>query len=892
MASASAVRGGRVQIEIGGDEGPLARALDRALEKLKAFGLSVAKIGISLTGLGALPLGTLLTLAKFSASAGSALQNLATQTGLSVGQLAALQSMAKLAGVDVAGVAGAFNNLNKEIVALNAGAVASVSAFARLGIQYKDLAGQSTFSQFVKVADAIAKLPTPAERAAAALDIFGKSGAALLPVINQGGKAIEEAAKRFGDLGIIIGAEAAASVAAFDDVLTEIILQMAAIKNVIGAAAAEIFLPIARAIEPILGFVIRWADANRTLVGRLIVLSAVAITFGAALTVLGVAIAASSVAISGFVTVLGVILSPIRLAFTAATGLASAIVRVGSALAAVSVSSALSLASGFITAAAGATRLVSTISRLLLLGPILTAATAAAGLLGSTLFAIGSAIVAAVPVVVTAVAGLAGTMVSAVVGTFVAIYTPLLGFIAAIEIAISTALLGAVSAIAPAAGAIVLAITSQFGLLVPAIALIGAALAPILIVQLLGGADEVRSAIAGFFSGVADSISGTLAGIGDAIGGAFAGVARFVSDSLSAIPELVRRAFSGLRDIGASSVAGLRDALSSIVGFARDVFASVAAAGASAWRFISTRVVELGGVVRLVVSDILAALSGGQFELAASIATKGIGLAWLLLQGSIQESWSAAVRYVLSTGVTLYVGLLKAFESIKSGIVGVFIDIAAGIGRAWARVQAFILNTSNNTFAAVEIQWINLQEQLGLITSQQAALQRGIVTGAAAIRQAATENQLLSNLSFRDIAAAILNSANTQALNAKIQELKDYEAKLQTAIANRDAGAKEDLEKRILAARKELEELQKQIKPGGIDEKLLDKFREVFGGAGLAGLESRLKASVAFGAVDINQVLRGVDTQRAQDRTAAATEVTARNTGKIIDKLDEAITIA
>lgn len=64
--------------------------------------------------------------------------------------------------------------------------------------------GMSLDKRFLEQAEAIAAIKDPAEQAKQAMELFGKSGAKLLPVLKQGGKAFKDAAdliKRF-NLGI------------------------------------------------------------------------------------------------------------------------------------------------------------------------------------------------------------------------------------------------------------------------------------------------------------------------------------------------------------------------------------------------------------------------------------------------------------------------------------------------------------------------------------------------------------------------------------------------------------------------------------------------------------------------------------------------------------------
>lgn len=82
-----------------------------------------------------------------------------------------------------------------------AGSFTAGKSLEKLGLSTEQLAGRNSSERFAAIADAISALPTAAERATAAVAIFGKSGAELLPLFEGGGASIRQAAdeaQRFG----------------------------------------------------------------------------------------------------------------------------------------------------------------------------------------------------------------------------------------------------------------------------------------------------------------------------------------------------------------------------------------------------------------------------------------------------------------------------------------------------------------------------------------------------------------------------------------------------------------------------------------------------------------------------------------------------------------------
>lgn len=75
--------------------------------------------------------------------------------------------------------------------------------FKAMGIALKDSSGKALSSQQVlmNTADAFAKMPDGANKTAAAMKLFGKSGADMLPILNKGSKGMAEMFKESDSLG-------------------------------------------------------------------------------------------------------------------------------------------------------------------------------------------------------------------------------------------------------------------------------------------------------------------------------------------------------------------------------------------------------------------------------------------------------------------------------------------------------------------------------------------------------------------------------------------------------------------------------------------------------------------------------------------------------------------
>jgi hypothetical protein len=126
---------------------------------------------------------------------------LSARLGMTYSELAGLAHAGDLAGVSMDTIGAAATKADVAFVKAAQGSKTALAGFAAIGLELGDLQGLSSAERFSEIADAIAGLPTEAERAAAAVKLFGRAGAELLPLFAGGAGSIQEAteeAQRFG----------------------------------------------------------------------------------------------------------------------------------------------------------------------------------------------------------------------------------------------------------------------------------------------------------------------------------------------------------------------------------------------------------------------------------------------------------------------------------------------------------------------------------------------------------------------------------------------------------------------------------------------------------------------------------------------------------------------
>ena len=144
---------------------------------------------------------SLISMGQAQAEVIDSTSKLAARLGMTYGELSGIALAGELAGVSLETIGAAATKADVAFVKAQQGSAVAQAAFANLGITVEQLAGLNAADRFDLIASSIAGIPGEAERAAAAVAIFGRSGAQLLPLFAGGAEGIaaaREEAERFG----------------------------------------------------------------------------------------------------------------------------------------------------------------------------------------------------------------------------------------------------------------------------------------------------------------------------------------------------------------------------------------------------------------------------------------------------------------------------------------------------------------------------------------------------------------------------------------------------------------------------------------------------------------------------------------------------------------------
>lgn len=190
-------------------------------------------------------------------------QKLATALDTTAAGIAALQFAGNIAGVTTEELTKSFAKMEKGIGQARQGLAAQKKAFDDLGLSTDTLAKQDASKTFIEILSALAKLPTAADRAATATDIFGRAGLKLLPLASEGAKGIRSLVAEAKELGLTFTNKAAKGVEDANDEITR---------------AKATFIGLARTITTALAPAITTAAKKFTEFGKGVVANAPAIT--------------------------------------------------------------------------------------------------------------------------------------------------------------------------------------------------------------------------------------------------------------------------------------------------------------------------------------------------------------------------------------------------------------------------------------------------------------------------------------------------------------------------------------------------------------------------------------------------------------------------------------
>lgn len=192
----------------------------------------VAAVAVAAVGVG-LAINAIVNAATKAVDALAELDDMAQKTGASVENLSRLSKVAEMTGTEFAKVDGAITKLAKGMATADEKGSKFNKAMQALGISTQDIANQDPAALFVEISNKLQGYADGAGKVAVATELMGKSGAEMLPYMND----VAENIDKFSG----VSAEAAANASRYQDSLG----QMRVEYNELTTALATALLPAA-----------------------------------------------------------------------------------------------------------------------------------------------------------------------------------------------------------------------------------------------------------------------------------------------------------------------------------------------------------------------------------------------------------------------------------------------------------------------------------------------------------------------------------------------------------------------------------------------------------------------------------------------------------------------
>ena len=197
------------------------------------------KAGKAMIGVGAALSGSMVAVTAKWAKAGDEVAKMSKRTGWAVESLSELRHVAEISGTELAAFEKGTRKLSMAILDAAEGGATYEEALNRIGLSGEKLMGIPIEEQFWTVANALAGVEDDTIKAATAMELFGRIGTGLFPMLEEGQEGIAKLRQEAHDLGIVFDEEAAKKAEEFQDAMARLKSSMAGV----GAEIASVLAP-------------------------------------------------------------------------------------------------------------------------------------------------------------------------------------------------------------------------------------------------------------------------------------------------------------------------------------------------------------------------------------------------------------------------------------------------------------------------------------------------------------------------------------------------------------------------------------------------------------------------------------------------------------------------
>lgn len=227
-----------------GDEIDRARRKQRALQRLADANVGgkfskmtseVGRLGRRTAIAGAAVGAGLFGIANSTAELGDTVAKTADKLGMGIQELQELRYAAERSGVSTQKFDSSMERFVKRLGEATTGTGAAVDAYDQLGLSADALASMMPDEALKVVADRLQGVENQAQKTALVADLVGREGVAMVNMLRDGSKGLQQFAKDAQRTGYVMSEQAARDAEVFQDKLLDTKLSLFGLKNIIGS---------------------------------------------------------------------------------------------------------------------------------------------------------------------------------------------------------------------------------------------------------------------------------------------------------------------------------------------------------------------------------------------------------------------------------------------------------------------------------------------------------------------------------------------------------------------------------------------------------------------------------------------------------------------------------
>lgn len=252
-------------------------------------GAVFAVTGAAIATTGVAVVGALFEMAESTSKIGAAMHDLSARTGISTETLSEFGYAAGQSGASIGDVTTGIRLLATHMEDVTTKGDSANETFKKLGISVTDANGhlRPTSEVLLDVADKFKNMEDGAQKSAIAVELFGRGGLALIPMLNEGRDGIAKLSAEAQRLGIVFGGEASDKADEFDDALFAMNQSVIGLTRAIGEQAYPVFLKMVSGITDVIVATKDWINENPKLATTLLEIAAAMIGGGGVLLAIG-----------------------------------------------------------------------------------------------------------------------------------------------------------------------------------------------------------------------------------------------------------------------------------------------------------------------------------------------------------------------------------------------------------------------------------------------------------------------------------------------------------------------------------------------------------------------------------------------------------------------------